>query len=208
VLLVVEDTGCGMSAEIRARVFEPFFTTKERGKGTGMGLAVVHGIVDQAGGALEVDSEVGVGTTFRIFLPTVDASLEPAKDVSAAAAHGVETILLVDDDEYVRRAAARALRARGYTVVEAGDGHTALRQLDASGIDLLLTDIVMAGMDGHELATEARVRRPQLKVLYTSGYTDDAVVRHGVERGDVDLIEKPFRIHALAGKVRQVLDAA
>jgi PAS domain S-box-containing protein len=205
VMLSVTDTGCGMSAEILARIFEPFFTTKEQGRGTGMGLAVVHGIVDQAAGVIDVESTVGVGTTFRVYLPALEVQAERRREVSAAMSRGFETILFVDDDEYVRRAAGRALRARGYTVIEAADGAAALGQLHER-IDLLLTDVVMPKMDGRELADAARAQNPGIRVLYTSGYTDDAIVRHGVLHGQVELIEKPFRMPALAARVRQVLD--
>jgi CheY-like chemotaxis protein len=206
VMIEVADSGIGMTPDVIAHIFEPFFTTKEHGKGTGMGLAVVHGIVEQAGGFIEVESEVGVGTTFRVYLPAVDAEADQA-DISAAIALGSETILVVDDDDYVRRSAARALRARGYQVIEAGSGALALEQLESgTRVDLLLTDVVMPGMDGRQLAEAARARFPGLRVLYTSGYTDDSVVRHGVMHGEVELIEKPFRIDALAKKVRQVLD--
>lgn len=205
VQLSVADTGCGIAPETLAHIFEPFFTTKEQGKGTGMGLAVVHGIVEQAGGFIEVESEIGRGTTFHVYLPIVQAEPTRHEEVAGALAVGAERILLVDDDEYVRRAAARALRARGYTVLEAADGRAALAQL-REGIDLLLTDVVMPRMDGRQLAELACATHPELKVLYTSGYTDDAIVRHGVADGDFELIEKPFRVSTLATRVRQVLD--
>lgn len=205
--LTVADTGSGISLEIQHRIFEPFFTTKGVGRGTGMGLAVVHGIVDQAGGFIEVESQPNIGTTFRIYLPVVNESISQLGEIVSAMALGVESVLFVDDDEHVRRVAARALRTRGYTVIEACDGQAALAALDARDrIDLLLTDVVMPGMDGRQLAELACAKQPQLKVLYTSGYTDDAVVRHGVMQGAVDLIEKPFRIDSLAMRVRQSLD--
>jgi two-component system cell cycle sensor histidine kinase/response regulator CckA len=206
--LLVTDSGCGMSEETKAHVFEPFFTTKPHGKGTGMGLAVVHGIIDQAGGRITIDSVVGEGTTFHIFLPVSAAAADVTTEAGVVVENGIETILLVDDDDYLRRSAARALRSRGYTVVEAGSGKAALDAFrDRAGIHLLLTDVVMPGMDGRELAELVRAQCPAAKVLYMSGYTDDAVVRHGVSQGDVILIEKPFRIRALAGKIREVLDA-
>jgi two-component system, cell cycle sensor histidine kinase and response regulator CckA len=206
-LIAVSDTGTGMAPDVVARIFEPFFTTKAHGKGTGMGLAVVHGIIDQAGGLIEVDSVVDVGTTFRVYLPIVDADVEAADDMVKSTACGSERILLVDDDHHVRRSAARALRARGYDVSEAEDGETALDKLATSrSFDLLLTDVVMPAMDGRQLAEEALKQFGELKVLYMSGYTDDAVVRHGVMDGMVELIEKPFRIDSLARKVRQLLD--
>ncbi len=205
--LTVRDTGSGIPAEIQHRIFEPFFTTKGVGRGTGMGLAVVHGIVDQAGGFIDVESQPNVGTTFRILLPIVNENIDELREIAGAMALGVESVLFVDDDEHVRRVAARALRTRGYNVIEASNGSDALALLDSRDrIDLLLTDVVMPGMDGRQLAELACTKQPQLKVLYTSGYTDDAVVRHGVMQGAVDLIEKPFRIETLAMRVRQRLD--
>ncbi|MEO8699462.1 MAG: ATP-binding protein [Kofleriaceae bacterium] len=205
VVVEVSDTGTGMPADVKARVFEPFFTTKGVGKGTGLGLSVVHGIVQQANGRIEIDSVVGSGTTIRVVFPAANAPADAIADVAIMAAHGVEKIVLVDDDVFVRRSTSRALRARGYTVLEAADGNAALRLLDRD-VDLLVTDVVMPGMDGRELVEMARAKRPSLKVLYVSGYTDDAVVSH---LGDtkVMLLEKPFHGHALAGKVRTILDA-
>jgi len=210
VMMAVADTGCGIPPDIRDRVFEPLFTTKGVGRGTGLGLSVVHGIIDEAGGRIELRSEIGLGTTFQIYLPAVDAPADPIEDVAAAGAHGHEKIVFVDDDLHVRATASRALRSRGYTVLEASDAQAALRLLRDHGdeIDLLVTDVVMPAMDGRELAEAARKERPGLRVLYTSGYTDDAILRHGVRQAEVAFLEKPFRIHALAGKVRQVLDAA
>jgi PAS domain S-box-containing protein len=207
VLVSVTDTGTGMTAEVKERIFEPFFTTKERGKGTGMGLSVVHGIVDQAGGKIELDSEPGKGTTFRIYLPVVDATTTADREPQPVTERGTETVLLVDDDEFLRRSAARALRSRGYHVLEAGDGAAALETLRANPVDLLLTDVVMPGVDGRQLVEAATRNFPQLRTLYMSGYADDDVVRHGVQIGEVDLIEKPFQVQGLAAKVRQVLDA-
>src|SRR3569623_1724213 len=186
--LSVADTGCGIPLDALGHIFEPFFTTKEQGKGTGMGLAVVHGILEQAGGFIEVESQVGYGTTVRVYLPIVAAEADCHSEVAGALALGAERILFVDDDEYVRRAAARALRARGFTVFEAADGRAALMQVHDS-IDLLVTDVVMPRMDGRELAELARRDHPGLKVLYTSGYTADAIVRHGVADGNFELIE-------------------
>jgi PAS domain S-box-containing protein len=207
VVLEVTDNGTGMSPEIRARACEPFFTTKEQGKGTGMGLAVVHGIIDGASGRLEIDSAAGAGTTIRIVLPAFDGPTQSVRTTSEHATRGIENILIVDDDDYVRRATARALRSRGYSVVEAGNGRAALIALTTAPFDLLLTDIVMPGMSGRVLAESAGGRFPELKIMFMTGYTDDAVVHDGVATGVVDLIEKPFTIPALASKVRQVLDA-
>jgi two-component system cell cycle sensor histidine kinase/response regulator CckA len=210
VMFTVSDTGCGMPPDVKARVFEPFFTTKGLGKGTGLGLSVVHGIIEQAGGRIEIDSEVDVGTTFRVFLPLEDAPVEVIADVAVAGSQGSENVIIVDDDPYVRRSISRTLRSRGYNVFEAGDGRTALQLLRVHGKDvrLLVTDVVMPGMDGQTLVEIARRRRPSLPVLFISGYTDDAVLQHGVKRADVSILEKPFRGHILAGRVRQLLDAA
>ncbi|CAN5922348.1 hypothetical protein BH11MYX3_BH11MYX3_03500 [soil metagenome] len=209
VLLEITDTGTGMTPEVRARVFEPFFTTKEHGKGTGLGLSVVHGIIEQAGGRLELDSELGTGTTFRIYLPACHLPVEHIAHISFLSPGGTEKILVVDDDRFVRISTSRALRARGYTVVEARDGRDALVCLrEHAGITLLVTDVIMPGMDGGELARAARLERPDLKVLFTSGYTDDALLEHGIRPLDGGFLEKPFHTHALAGKVRQIIDAA
>ncbi|HEY1553241.1 MAG TPA: ATP-binding protein [Kofleriaceae bacterium] len=206
VCLSVTDTGAGMSDEVRARAFEPFFTTKEPGKGTGLGLAVVHGIVEQAGGKLELESRLGVGTTFRIYLPAIPATAKSELVQGEHTGEGPETILLVDDDEHVRKVAARMLRAKGYHVLEADSGSAALGLLSDHPIDLLLTDVVMPHLDGRRLAELAHGAHPELKVLFMSGYTDDAVVRYGVQRGEIDYVEKPFQGRSLAARVRQVLD--
>ena len=210
IVLSVSDTGCGMAPEVLQRVFEPFFTTKAVGKGTGLGLPVVHGIVQQAGGMIEIESELGVGTAFRIRLPSVDAPADPVHDRVASAARGHEKIVLVEDDCYIRAAASRALRSRGYTVLEASEGRAALRLLrdHKQDVRLLVTDIVMPGINGRELAELARERMPELPVLFMSGYADDDDLRQSVERDDVHFIEKPFRIPAFAANVRQILDDA
>jgi two-component system, cell cycle sensor histidine kinase and response regulator CckA len=209
VMLSVADTGCGMPADVMAHVFEPFFTTKGN-RGTGLGLSVVHGIVTDARGRIEVHSEVGIGTTFEIYLPAVADSLALADAAPVAATRGAETIIFVDDDHYVRMTAARALRSKGYTVLEAPDADAALKLLRECGdqVSLLVTDIVMPGMNGRELAETARRSYPKLRVLYSTGYTDDAVAKHGIDRAEVAVIEKPFRNQALAGRVREILDAA
>jgi PAS domain S-box-containing protein len=208
VRIEVADTGTGMAPDVRTRVFEPFFTTKGVGKGTGLGLSVVHGIVQQAGGQITIESELGAGTVICISLPAVDAPAERISDVVLAAQHGTEKIVLVDDDVFVRRATSRSLRSRGYIVLEAADAGAALRLLNDHGSDvaLLVTDVVMPGTDGRELVLTARRHRPTLEVLYMSGYTDDAMLRHGLEHDQIPFIEKPFRSHALAGKVRHLLD--
>ena len=208
VMLSVSDTGCGMSAELQARIFEPFFTTKGVGRGTGMGLAVVHGIVEQARGKIEIESTIGVGTTFRVMLPAAAPHVDAVTDDAPPNMRGSELVLMVDDDDYVRRAASRALRSRGYNVLEAGDGATALKILEHSPVRILVTDIVMPGMDGRQLADAARTAAPELKVLYTSGYADDTLVKRRVRASRVPFIVKPFGATSLASKVRQVLDAS
>jgi two-component system cell cycle sensor histidine kinase/response regulator CckA len=208
VMIAVTDTGCGMSEEVKRRAFEPLFTTKDLGKGTGLGLSVVHRVIEQAGGRIEVDSELGLGTTFRVFLPLHSAASTPAAETVRIDARGCEKVVVVDDDPHVRSSIARALRQRGYEVLEAGNGPAALELMvdQRRRIDLLVTDVVMPGMDGRELANTARREWPSLQVLYISGYTDDAVVQHGVLRADVDLLEKPFHSEALAVRIRQMLD--
>jgi two-component system cell cycle sensor histidine kinase/response regulator CckA len=206
VVIAIIDNGCGMPPEVVARVFEPFFTTKEVGKGTGLGLAVVHGIVEQAAGSIAVESAIGVGTTFTVRFPRVADQADAVTNLVAASSRGTERILLVDDDWHVRSSAARALRSRGYTVYEAENGRAALRVLDERPIDILVTDVVMPGMDGRRLFEAAHLRMPDLPVLFMSGYTDDEVVHRGVRAAELAFLEKPFRVHALAAKVRQVLD--
>jgi two-component system cell cycle sensor histidine kinase/response regulator CckA len=210
VMIAVTDTGCGMSEDVKRRVFEPLFTTKALGKGTGLGLSVVERIVEQASGRIEVDSELGVGTTLRVFLPVHAGSGAPSVEVPHVDARGCEKVVVVDDDVHVRSSIARALRQRGYDVLEAGSGPAALELMvdQRRRIDLLVTDVVMPGMDGRELASTALRGRPSLQVLYISGYTDDAVLHHGIERAHVDLLEKPFHSEALAARIRQMLDDA
>jgi two-component system cell cycle sensor histidine kinase/response regulator CckA len=207
----ISDTGSGMPDHIMARIFDPFFTTKGVGHGTGLGLAVVYGIVRQAGGHIDVRSTEHVGTTFTILIPTSDATVEPASDRQAAAAGasetGTETILLVEDEDGLRRMAARALTKHGYTVLQASSGPDALRLLEAHDdrIDLLVTDVVMPSMDGRELADKVRQCRPSTRVLFTSGYTEEAVVHRGVEAASVAFLQKPYVPLVLARKVREVL---
>jgi PAS domain S-box-containing protein len=210
VALIVRDTGPGMPDDVKARVFEPFFTTKPVGKGTGLGLAVVHGIVEQAGGSIELESELGKGTSFRIRLPAVARPVSTEVELVWSPAAGTETILLVDDDEPLRVACARSLEKLGYRVIQARDGVDGLRALRRCGraIDLLVTDVVMPNMNGPQLAEAATRELPGLRVLYTSGYPGDELDRRGVEQGDVSLLEKPFRPHALACKIRELVDPA
>ncbi len=210
VRLTVADTGTGMTAEVRRRLFEPFFTTKPKGQGTGLGLAVVHGVVTQAGGAVEVQTAIGRGTTFHIDLP---ASGEPARrstgsSVVRVVARGSETVLLAEDEDGVRALTRHILRNAGYTVLEAGDGVEAVAVAagHAGPIHLLVTDVVMPGLGGREAAERIVAARPGTRVLYLSGYTDDAVVRHGVLRSDMAFLRKPYTPTELVYKVRDVLD--
>jgi len=210
VMLAVTDTGCGMDAETQSHIFEPFFTTKEPGKGTGLGLATVYGIVKQSEGYIRVYSEQGVGTSFKIYLPRVEDEAEPEESlvVSASVAQGTETVLLVEDEAMVRRLARKVLAQHGYKVLEACDGEEALSLAaqHPGPIDLLLTDTVMPKLSGREVASRLAARFPDLKVVFMSGYTDDAVVRHGVLEAGVPFLQKPFTPDALACKLRDVLD--
>jgi PAS domain S-box-containing protein len=212
VRLVVRDTGVGMDGLIKAHLFEPFFTTKGPGKGTGLGLATVYGIVNQCGGAIRVESEPGQGATFTIELPRIDAPADATGDArdTTAAPYGSETVLLVEDEPEVRGLARDILRQQGYTVLEAADGDEALRVgREYSGpIHLLVTDVVMPQMGGRALADRVRAGRDEIKVLYVSGYTDDAILRQGVSETGTAFLAKPFTAAALAHKVRLVLDAA
>jgi len=212
VMVAVEDSGCGMDQETQARIFDPFFTTKELGKGTGLGLATVYGIVKQSGGYIWVYSEIGRGTIFKVYLPRVEQSEEQSgpKESEASSLEGRETILLAEDSESLREIARDYLESLGYTIIEATSGKEALqRARDFKGsIDLLLTDVVMPEMGGMELAEKLLAIYPGVKVIFTSGYTDDAVVRKGVQDPGVMFIQKPYRPKALARKIREILGKA
>jgi len=210
VMLAVTDTGVGMDEATKAKIFEPFFTTKEAGKGTGLGLATVYGIVNQSGGFIWVYSEPGNGTSFKIYLPRIDAPVEGVKTAgSVSVPRGTETVLLVEDAAAVRAVAKQVLERQGYTVLEAPDGDVALHvaQKHRGPIHLLLTDVVMPVLSGRPLAEQLARVRPDMKVLYASGYTDDSVVRHGILEAGTAYLQKPFTPDSLARKVREVLDA-
>ena len=211
VVLTVADTGIGMSREVQEKIFEPFFTTKEPGKGTGLGLATVYGIVKQSGGLVEVESEPGQGTTFRVYLPRVDAPAPPHPGPAPVPASpaGLETILLVEDEAAVRSFVRKVLRRKGYNVLEAASRPEALRLSRAyrAPIHLLLTDVVMPEMGGREIADRLTAERPGMRVLFTSGYTEDAVVDRGVLIPGIRFLGKPFTPQDLTRKVREVLDA-
>jgi len=211
VMLSISDTGAGMSEEVKSRVFEPFFTTKGVGKGTGLGLATCHGIVKQSGGHIAVYSELGRGTTFKIYLPQVESEIKPSAPPKASPdlQRGTETILLVEDDPSLREMAAALLRRLGYTVLAAVNGVEAMTLVHQQGrghIDLLFTDIVMPHMSGKELADRIHVLHPQTKILFTTAYTESAVVHQGVLNKGVSLLQKPFTPSALASRVREMLD--
>ena len=210
VMLTVSDNGCGMDAKTQARIFEPFFTTKGQGKGTGLGLATVYGVVKQSGGFIWVYSEVGRGTTFKIYLPQVTSQVEKAgaEKIPSRPAAGTETILFVEDEESVRDLVRDYLGVTGYQVLEASDGVRALEvaATHKGPIHMLITDVVMPRMSGREVATQIAAQRPEMKVLYISGYTDDSVFRHGVLEGGVAFLQKPFNLKTLAQRIREVLD--
>jgi nitrogen-specific signal transduction histidine kinase len=212
VMVAVSDTGKGMSEEVKAHIFEPFYTTKERGSGTGLGLATTYGAVHQAGGSIEVYSEVGIGTTFRIYLPRIEEeAVKPEKvDRPTDLPGGTETVLLVEDEDTLRTLCERILGDLGYQVMPARNGAEAIAVAQKYGerIDLLLTDVVMPGMSGRELATQLVLHHPEMQVLFMSGYTDDAIGKHGVLDEGVSFIGKPYTPSALARKVRKVLDEA
>jgi len=211
VMLAVTDTGTGMDDTTQQRLFEPFFTTKEPGRGTGLGLATVYGIVAQSRGSIWVYSELGQGSTFKVYLPvtTEEAAPAAAAEITPASLSGTETVLVVEDQNEARSVICQTLRRRGYTVIEAINGPDAIvkgRQLDVP-IDVMLTDVVMPGMGGRRVAEVIRATRPNLKVVHMSGYTDSAIVDHGILEPGVTFVQKPFVADALLRKIREVLDA-
>jgi CheY-like chemotaxis protein len=210
VMMAVTDTGTGMPEDVLAHVFEPFFTTKDVGKGTGLGLSMIYGFAKQSGGHAKIYSEVGHGTTVRLYLPRLTNQSTGSESAAPAATRkgGGETILVVEDNTDVRRLVLRQLRDLGYAVIEAANGPQALQVLDGgAAIDLLFTDVVMpGGMTGRQLAEAAKKRRPHLKTLFTSGYTEDSILRLGKLDPGVRLLSKPYRKHELATRIREALD--
>jgi CheY-like chemotaxis protein len=210
-MVAVTDSGTGMDEATKARIFEPFFTTKGPGKGTGLGLAVVHGVVKQSGGLIEVYSEVGRGTAFKVYFPQVNEALSSGRSSSGIGPlpTGSETLLLVEDEDAVRALARHILRSCGYTLLEARDGLEAIRvaQNHDGPIHLVVSDVVMPHLGGRQLAERLAGVHPGLKMLFLSGYTDDTVIRHGILEAEVAFLQKPFTPTALAQKVRAVLDA-
>jgi CheY-like chemotaxis protein len=207
--MAISDTGEGMSEATMRNIFEPFFSTKGF-RGTGLGLATVHGIVKQSGGNIEVFSELGAGTTFKVYLPRVTGEIETikTKEVPSEIACGTETILLVEDEEMVRNLSKMILTESGYTVIAAASGQQALSMYESGDhqIDMLVTDVVMPGMGGRELAEALLAHMPELRILFTSGYTDDTIIRRGVIKVDTNFIQKPFTPETLTNKVREILD--
>ena len=209
-VLAVSDSGCGMDEETLSHVFEPFYTTKEQGKGTGLGLSTVYGVVEQSGGHVWVYSEPDIGTTFKVYLPeTTELSASTDEQAGVPLLRGAETVLLVEDEDTVRAVAREVLETNGYDVLEASNGVDALRVAAAhnGSIHLLVSDVVMPQMGGGELSKRLTDMRPGIRMLFISGYTDDAVVRHGVRERGTAFLQKPFSLDAFARKVREVLDA-
>ena len=211
VMVAVTDTGTGMDAATQQRLFEPFFTTKEPGRGTGLGLATVYGIVKQSRGSIWVYSELGEGSTFKVYLPvtTEEVDAPVVVEMSPASLSGTETVLVVEDQIEARSVICETLRRRGYTVVEAANGPDAILKgrLPGLTIEVMLTDVIMPGMSGRRVAEVIRATRPELKVVYMSGYTDSAIVTHGILEPGVTFVQKPFATETLLRKIREVLDA-
>jgi CheY-like chemotaxis protein len=210
VMVAVSDTGCGMDLATQAHIFEPFFTTKEKGRGTGLGLATVYGIVKQSGGFIWVYSEPGQGSTFKIYFPCVEEAVpvEEAVKVDSPPAQGSETVMVVEDEEGVRSLVCQTLTLHGYKVLEASGAAQAFQiaEQHTEPIHLLVTDVVMPQTGGKGLAKSLSILHPETKVLYMSGYTDDAIVRHGILEGSVSFLQKPFAPNVLLRKIREVLE--
>jgi two-component system, cell cycle sensor histidine kinase and response regulator CckA len=208
VMLQVSDTGMGMSAEVQSHIFEPFYTTKEQGKGTGLGLATVYGVVKQSGGYIWVESEIGKGTKFQVYLPCAEgAVIDPPRKDSSLVTPGLGTILVAEDEPSLRKLTCNTLKEAGYKVLEAQDAPKAIevaKNFDCD-IDLLLTDVVMPGMSGRELAENLSVKCPRMKILYMSGYTDGAVATHGVLESGIVILRKPFSRAQLQRNVAEIL---
>jgi CheY-like chemotaxis protein len=211
VMLAVTDTGCGMDSGTRSQIFEPFFTTKEVGRGTGLGLSTVYGIVKQSGGNIWVYSEPGRGTTFKVYLPRVEEAVEPekARKPVETRARGRETVLVVEDEDVLRGLVKRMLGLLNYRALEAASGGDAflLCERHKEPIHLMITDVVMPQMGGRQLAERLAALHPEMRVLYMSGYTDNAIVHHGVLEPGTPFLQKPFTASSLARTVREVLDA-
>jgi CheY-like chemotaxis protein len=210
VMMAVTDTGCGMDAVTQSHLFEPFFTTKEKGKGTGLGLSTVYGIIKQSGGNIWAYSEVGRGSAFKVYLPRAAGAVKSykPKEIAPAVAKGTETILLVEDEDAVRTMICRVLQGSGYTVLEACQGKEAIEvcRKHRGLIHLMVTDVIMPQMSGRELAERLATVRPEMKVLFMSGYPDKAIVHHGVLDPGTAFLQKPFTLTALENKVREVLE--
>jgi CheY-like chemotaxis protein len=209
VALTVTDTGTGMTPEVQARLFEPFFTTKEVGKGTGLGMATVYGIATRSGGSVGVYSEIGKGTSVKVYFPRAEAT-DMVTEVPAPVAParvGTQTVLVVEDEDGLRELAKRLLLRQGYTVLVAANAQEALRLFAANqSIDVLLTDVVMPGASGPELTRQLVEQRPALRVIYMSGYTEDAIVHHGILKPGIAFLNKPFNSETLGAKIREVLE--
>jgi CheY-like chemotaxis protein/two-component sensor histidine kinase len=211
VMLVVIDNGIGMNQEIQERMFEPFFTTKEDSKGTGLGLSTVYGIIKQSNGSIWTYSEPGKGTTFKIYVPSVRKEPEDEKDLPASqpSLQGTETVLLVEDEGFVRDVASSILKSFGYRVLTARCGEEALKivnKMKNQSIDLMLTDVIMPGMSGTKLADKIKIKSPGIKIMFMSGYADEAIVHHGILDNEIPFIKKPFNMRDLGKQVREVLD--
>ena len=207
VMLAVSDTGNGMDEATQAQVFEPFFTTKNQGHGTGLGLSTSYGVVRQVGGHITVESQLGQGTTFRVYVPRFAGDVTTQKVVEEEVPSGSETVMLVEDEEAVRRVTEEMLRSAGYTVLAAADGSDALRQIESypEVVDLLISDVVMPGMSGPQLADRVSKMRPDTRLLFVSGHTQDAIGHHGILDEGLAFLRKPFSMEVLLTKVREVL---